>query len=309
MKKRSLSFSECSTTQQTYCACCSVLAHRRRMFLTLFLKCWGAWDTTRGHKTKDITPSMPGGERRRNLKRSTIFLERTRKGRRQSDQHWNYFKGNIRETPEMGWSAYIWAFPSTYIPSWTDTAKLGMKQNRRATHDCLSVEVVPEQMACGTNCQVSAQSGYWNIKRFTLHLTSVLFILCMSMSCNVAVVHVLGYIDLLRMDMTVLKVSCNFVNNATHRTFWYLLKTHTTFSTQSTLKHNILVAMIFISNNKVYIAPNVKCRKENLVSHGFVWKSVAHQQAAFHTHIIQKLHHESKAKAWFIKTKQIIMNS
>ena len=39
----------------------------------------------------------PGGQRRRQRKRSTIFLERTRKGHRQSDQHWNWncFNDNI----------------------------------------------------------------------------------------------------------------------------------------------------------------------------------------------------------------------
>ena len=40
------------------------------------------------------------GERHRKRKCSTIFLERTRKGHRQSNQHWNCSKGNLRETPE-----------------------------------------------------------------------------------------------------------------------------------------------------------------------------------------------------------------
>ena len=40
----------------------------------------------------------PGGERREKRKRSTIFLERTREGYRQSDKHWNYFKSNVGET-------------------------------------------------------------------------------------------------------------------------------------------------------------------------------------------------------------------
>ena len=48
-----------------------------------------------------ITPSVAWRrERRRKRKRSTIFLERTRKGHRQSDQHWNCFKGNIGEIPQ-----------------------------------------------------------------------------------------------------------------------------------------------------------------------------------------------------------------
>ena len=29
-----------------------------------------------------------------------IFLERTREGHRQSDEHWNCFKGNVGETSE-----------------------------------------------------------------------------------------------------------------------------------------------------------------------------------------------------------------
>ena len=36
---------------------------------------------------------MPGKR-----KRSTIFLERTTAGHRQSDKHWNRFKGNIGDT-------------------------------------------------------------------------------------------------------------------------------------------------------------------------------------------------------------------
>ena len=56
------------------------------------------------------------GERRRKRKRSTIFLERTRNGHRQSDQHWNCCKGNIGDTPVDGVER-IWGFPSAYIPS------------------------------------------------------------------------------------------------------------------------------------------------------------------------------------------------
>ena len=35
-----------------------------------------------------------------------IFLEKTREGYHQSDEHWDCFKGSIGETSEMGWSAY-----------------------------------------------------------------------------------------------------------------------------------------------------------------------------------------------------------
>ena len=47
-----------------------------------------------------------------------IFLERTREGHRQSDEHWNRFKGdngNISE--KMGGAHNLWAFPSAYILS------------------------------------------------------------------------------------------------------------------------------------------------------------------------------------------------
>ena len=58
---------------------------------------------SQGHHTIDRL----GGERRRKRKRSTIFLERTRKGHRQSDQHWNCFKGNTGETPEKRGGAHM----------------------------------------------------------------------------------------------------------------------------------------------------------------------------------------------------------
>ena len=71
------------------------------------LKCWEAWDTTCGHKVKDITPSIAWlGERRGKRKRSTIFLERTREGHRQSNEHWNRFKGNVGETSERRGGAH-----------------------------------------------------------------------------------------------------------------------------------------------------------------------------------------------------------
>ena len=40
------------------------------------------------------------GERPGKRKRQTIFLERTREGHRQSDEHWDRFKGNVREISE-----------------------------------------------------------------------------------------------------------------------------------------------------------------------------------------------------------------
>ena len=49
----------------------------------------------------------PGGERCGKRKRKTIFLQRTRESHRQSDEHWNRFKGNFAKTSqETGLSAY-----------------------------------------------------------------------------------------------------------------------------------------------------------------------------------------------------------
>ena len=56
---------------------------------------------------------LPGGERRGKRKRYTTLLERMREGRRQSDEHWNYFKGKFGETSErwrgvrVGFSKHI----------------------------------------------------------------------------------------------------------------------------------------------------------------------------------------------------------
>ena len=35
-----------------------------------------------------------------------IFIERTRKGHRQSDEHWNRFKGNVQKTSERRGGAH-----------------------------------------------------------------------------------------------------------------------------------------------------------------------------------------------------------
>ena len=36
-----------------------------------------------------------------------IFLERTREGHHQSDEHWNRFKGNVGEISERGGGAHM----------------------------------------------------------------------------------------------------------------------------------------------------------------------------------------------------------
>ena len=53
----------------------------------------------------------PGGGRRGKGKRSMTFLERTRKGHCQSDEHWNCHNGSVGETLRDGVER-IWDFPS-----------------------------------------------------------------------------------------------------------------------------------------------------------------------------------------------------
>ena len=53
-----------------------------------------------GTKPKTSHHRSPGAERRGKRKRQTIFLKRTREGHRQSDEHWNRFKGDVGETSE-----------------------------------------------------------------------------------------------------------------------------------------------------------------------------------------------------------------
>ena len=83
----------------------SFTLHRRQELVAHNLK----WDNETWIKLEALpagtNPRTPhhwslGGERRGKRKRSTIFLERTREGQRQSDERWNRFKGNVGETSE-----------------------------------------------------------------------------------------------------------------------------------------------------------------------------------------------------------------
>ena len=76
-----------------------------------------------GTKSRTSHHRSPGGERCRKSKHSMTFLERKRKGHRQSDQHWHCFKGNIGETHEMGCSTYglSWAHRYHLELNWTGT--------------------------------------------------------------------------------------------------------------------------------------------------------------------------------------------
>ena len=45
-----------------------------------------------------------------------IFLERMREGHRQSEEHWNRFKGDVGETSERRGGVPIYATYMTYMP-------------------------------------------------------------------------------------------------------------------------------------------------------------------------------------------------
>ena len=85
---------------------------------------WWSSDTEKlpaGTKPRTSHRRSPGGEKRRKRTRSAIFSEMTRKGHRQSDQHWNGFKGNIGETLERRGGAHM-GFPERIdtILNWTE---------------------------------------------------------------------------------------------------------------------------------------------------------------------------------------------
>ena len=67
---------------------------------------------SQGHHTIDRLEER--GVERGGAGRSSF--ERTREGHRQSDEHWNRFKGNVGETSERRGGAHM-GFPSAYIPS------------------------------------------------------------------------------------------------------------------------------------------------------------------------------------------------
>ena len=84
------------------------------------LKCWEAWDTTCGHKAKDITPLIAW--RREAWKEEALdgLPWKNRERHRQSDEHFNRFKGNIGETSERRGGAHMGFFESTHtILNWT----------------------------------------------------------------------------------------------------------------------------------------------------------------------------------------------
>ena len=62
------------------------------------------------HRCRRYNHRSPGGERHGKRKRSAIFLERTREGHRQSDEHGDCFKGNAGERSETGKERIIMGF-------------------------------------------------------------------------------------------------------------------------------------------------------------------------------------------------------
>ena len=79
---------------------------------------------------EDISPAivwrishqqLSGGEKHEKRKFLMIFLERTREGHQQSDEHWNHFKGNARETSERWGGAHMGFFECIdTILNWTE---------------------------------------------------------------------------------------------------------------------------------------------------------------------------------------------
>ena len=80
------------------------------------LKFWAAWDTTCGNKAKDITPWITW---RREAWKEEALDDLPWKDERgpssPSDEHWNCFKGNVRETAERRGGAHMAFSESIYI--------------------------------------------------------------------------------------------------------------------------------------------------------------------------------------------------
>ena len=86
-------------------SCAQLTQLRQEGFEKSFFR-YKTMEAKAGTKLRTSHHRSSGGERHRKRKRSTISLERTRKGHRQSDQYCNYFKGNIGGTPERRGGAH-----------------------------------------------------------------------------------------------------------------------------------------------------------------------------------------------------------
>ena len=91
------------------------------------LKSGEAWDKPAGTKPRTSPRRLPGGEMRWKRKRQTIFLERTREGHRQSDEHWNRFKCNFGETSKRLGGAHNYGLFRAHKYhlelNWTDSSR------------------------------------------------------------------------------------------------------------------------------------------------------------------------------------------
>ena len=81
-----------------------------------------------GTKPRTSHHRSPGGDRHWKRKRQTIFLERTREGLCESDEHWNRFKGDVGETSKRLSGAHM-DFAKAWIPSWTELNWLDDEDN------------------------------------------------------------------------------------------------------------------------------------------------------------------------------------
>ena len=101
------------------------------------LKCWEAWDTTCWHMplhagTKHRTSHywLLGEERCGKTRHWTIFLERTRAGQHQSDEHWNHFRGNVGETSERQGGVHMgFSEPTDTTLNWTEPNRPGCESH------------------------------------------------------------------------------------------------------------------------------------------------------------------------------------
>ena len=102
-----------------------------------------------GTKPRTSHHRSPGVARRGNGKPSMIFFRRTRKGHRQSDQHWNCFKVNIGETPERLGGAHM-GLPECLdtICNWTELNCMGHSESLLLTDisfTSMEPSVVPDE--------------------------------------------------------------------------------------------------------------------------------------------------------------------
>ena len=127
------------------------------------LKCWGAWDTTYGHKAKNIRPPIAWSKRgveKASARRSPL------KGREraivmQSDEHCNCFNGNAGETPERRGGALVGlAMHVDTILNWT-----GPYVNNPGTITSAITPVLLSVTPVPVSITVFVMCGVWRARR------------------------------------------------------------------------------------------------------------------------------------------------